>query len=134
MNFLIIVKFNQGILVEQFDYQKVQPINSMSYCHNVISIWVELSDNQKIQKFSLNFLIIRKFNHVWLNFLRLNFLTTSNMSTCQYVDMSECNFFKMKVVPNVIRRKLLKSVIEWEKEWERVSEWESESQKTSTDS
>ena len=63
--------------VELFDYQKVQPINSMSYCHNVISIWVELSDNQKIQKFSLNFLIIRKFNHVWLNFLRLNFLTTS---------------------------------------------------------
>ena len=38
---------------------------------------VELSDNQKVQKFSLNFLIIRKFNHVWLNFLRLNFLTTS---------------------------------------------------------
>ncbi len=38
-----------------------------------------------------------------------------SMSTCQYVDMSECQYFrmqlfslgiKMKVVPNVIRRKL----------------------------
>ena len=71
MNFLIIVKFNQGILVEQFDYQKVQPINSMSYCHNVISIWVELSDNQIVQPHSRTFRLSENSTHVWLNFLKV---------------------------------------------------------------
>ena len=46
-----------------------------------------------------------------------------NMSVCRYVRMQLLSLgIKMKVVPNVIRRKLLKSVIECERVRERVSE------------
>ena len=49
-----------------------------------------------------------------------------NMSVCRYVRMQLLSLgIKMKVVPNVIRRKLWKSVREWERvrENERKSEW-----------
>ena len=71
-----------------------------------------------------------------------------NMSVCQYVRMSICRYvrmqlfslgIKMKVVPNVIRRKLWKSLSVWEsereKEWERERvrerEWVRESERES---
>ena len=96
--------------VELFDYQKVQPINSMSYCHNVISIWVELSDNQIVQLHSWTFRLSESSTHVWLNFLKVELFDIPqyvSMSIWQYVGMQLFSLgVKMKVVQNVILFKM----------------------------